>query len=207
MLQINLIPPERRRKERVISPLSFVLIPALIICLSLIAWDAKVLIDTKNEESNLAEQNKALSDLNNQLKEFPVLQDQSKQLINLKNAVEAVTKSRPFKWWYAIDILLDIFSDFPTIWITSLQTSDRVQAIPGKLPIEAMMKFDCLSLSADTDKMTDFRRRLKNTPELTRDIFDGGINEELSFEVNPLPEAKEEWTIRFLIELYRAKKE
>ena len=207
MLQINLIPKERRRKERVISPLSFALIPALIICLSLLAWDAKMLIDTNNLKDTLNEKTKELSNLNNQLKDFPVLQEQSKRLIDWKNAVETVKKTRPFKWWHAMDILLDIFSDFPTMWITSFQTSEGGQAIGKKIPIEAMMKFDCLSLRADTETMTNFRRRLKNTPELTRDIFNAGINEELSFEVNPLNEAKEEWAIKFLIELYRIKKD
>jgi hypothetical protein len=207
MLQINLIPPERRRKERVISPLSFALIPALIICLSLLAWDAKMLIDTNNLKNISSEKNKELSNLQNDLKEFSIWQEKSKQLNDWKNAAESVKNSRPFKWWHAIDILLDIFSDFPTVWITSFQTSEGGQTSGRKSPMEAMIKFDCLSLGADTETMTNFRRRLKNTPELTRDIFNGGINEELSFEVTPLNDAKEDFAIKFLIELYRIKKD
>jgi hypothetical protein len=206
MLQINLIPVERRRKEKTPLPRLFAILGSVAICITLLMLDIKIVLDTNNLKTILNDKSKELSNLQETLKDFPLLQERSKTLIVWKSAADEIKNSRPFKWWQAVDILLDILNDFPTIWISSFQTADKGQMRDSKTPVEAMIKMDCLSLDGSTELMTKFRRRLKNTPELTQTIFSGGINEELSFDLIPLSEAKEEWAVKFLIELYRIKK-
>lgn len=201
MLQINLIPLERRRKERTPLPRFIVIIAAVIVVLGLLIWDVKTLLDTNKAEALLAEKNKEWSELQKTLTDAPLRQKRVELLREWKTAADKITDSRPFKWWHAVDILWDIFNEFPTVWITNFQTSDKGPTGKTQLPIEAMMKFNCLSFGETTKTMTDFRRRLKNTPDLKR-IFTGGINKELSFEVVP---KKDEWVVKFLIELYRVK--
>lgn len=208
MLQINLIPVERRRKERTPLPRFIVIIAMVIVCLGILIWDVKTLLDTKSLRHDLDEKKKELTSLQESVKNIPELL--AKQLLLVAWEVEAdiITNSRPFKWWHAVDIIWDIFAEFPTVWITSFQTSDKGPSGRGREPMEAMMRFDCRSLGASTTTMTDFRRRLKNTPDLLN-IFDAGINKDLFFNLvqNTESNAKEEWIVSFLIELYRKKKE
>jgi len=206
MLQINLIPVERRRKEKTPLPRLVAILGSVAICITLLMLDIKIVLDTNNQKAILNDKNTEYSNLQETLKTFPLLQERSKTLIEWKSAADEIKNSRPFKWWQAVDILLDMLNDFPTIWISSFQTTDKGQIRDSKTPVEAMIKMDCYSLGGGTELMTKFRRRLKNTPELTQTIFNGGINEELSFELMPLTDAKEEWAIKFLIELYRVKK-
>ncbi|MBI4834593.1 MAG: hypothetical protein HY811_07235 [Planctomycetes bacterium] len=207
MLKINLIPFERRRKERTPLPRFVGIIIAVVVCLGVLGWDVKTMMDTKKVKQDITEKNVELAKVEAILNQIPALEQKKNDLKKWKEAAEKITKSRVFKWWHAIDTLFDVLHENQTVWVTSFECADK--AIGGtrtKKAIEAMIKMNCQAVAPDESKnpiiiMTDFRRRLKNTPELI-DIFNGGINEELTFKLNAT-DAKEDWIADFQIELYR----
>lgn len=204
MLQINLIPLERRRKERTPLPRFVGIIAIAIVCVVIALYDIKTVVDTNGLKIVLAGKQDTIVGLEKKLAEFPKWQQDKADLLQWASTAEAVKKTRPFKWWTALDVLLDVLADFPTVWIVSFQTSETQSPSAAK-PTEATIRFDCRSVGPNPDTMLNLRRRLKNTPELTA-IFDGGIIDDLYFDVTPLAEAKEEWAVVFLMELYRLKR-
>jgi cell division protein FtsB len=210
MLKINLIPFERRRKERTPLPRFFGIIVAVVICLGVLGWDVKTMMDTKKVKEDIAGKQAELAKVEAILNQIPALEQKINALKTWKESAEKITKSRVFKWWHAVDTLFDVLheDENQTIWISSFECSDKsIGGSKVKKAIEAMIKMNCQAVSHDEIKspitvMTDFRRRLKTNPELI-DIFNSGINQELSFKLNAT-DAKEEWIVDFLIELYRS---
>lgn len=204
MLQINLIPLERRRKERTPLPRFVGIIGVAIVCVGIALYDIKTVVDTNGQRTILSGKKDTIAGLEKKVSEFPKWQQDEADLLQWDSTAEAVKKTRSFKWWTALDVLLDVLADFPTVWIVSFQTSET-RSTSASQPTEAMIRFDGRSVGPSPDTMINLRRRLKNTPELTA-IFDGGIIDDLYFDVTPLADAKEEWAVVFLMELYRLKR-
>ena len=200
MLNINLIPLERRRKEKTPLPRFFIIIGVIVLCCGLSVWDVKTWLDTSKLKSDLQGKKADLKERQDAIQDLTQLMVKDAD-ITLWLVQAQMTAYRSFKWWHGTDILLDIFNEHPNIWITSFNASGSGKKVTGKPALEASMRFDCLALGSDTTPMTDFRRGLKNSIDLTN-IFNAGINEELSYNLMKL---KDGWAVSFVIELYRDK--
>lgn len=185
MLQINLLPLEKRRKERTPLPRFLVIISAAVIVILLLLWNIKIIVSTKQEEGQLAECDKKLNSMQEKLAGLSKLQDEEKQLLSWKQTAETVSALRVFKWWYVIDDLLYVFEGFPTIWIGTFGGKDSSAGGGTKSAVEASLSFDCHGLGNDPKLMTDFRNKLAlDSPEITgeKGVFNLGITNPPGFD-------------------------
>ena len=149
MLQINLIPLEKRRKDRTPLPRFLIIIGSIIIVLGLLFWDLTTWVNTNNEKGKLDVLKQEVEKKKSSLVDLSKLQDEKKQLEGWKQAADAVKALRVFKWWEVVDDLWYIFGEFPDIWISSFKGQDTAQNSASKVPIEATLSFDCKGLGED----------------------------------------------------------
>jgi hypothetical protein len=186
MLQINLIPLERRRKDRTPLPRFLIIIGSIIMVLGLLFWDLTTWVNTNNEKGKLAVLKQEVEKKKSSLVDLSKLQDEKKQLEGWKQAADAVKALRVFKWWEVVDDLWYIFGEFPDIWISSFKGQDTAQNPASKASIEATLSFDCKGLGEDPKLMTNFREKLTlDAPEITN-IFNRGITTPAEFSKNKL---------------------
>jgi hypothetical protein len=201
MIRINLLPPERQRKERTPLPRFLAMNAAIIICALLLIWDVYQYRSIKQQTTVYNTQKENLDSLLKQVEPYDQMLTEETKLNEWNKAAMEIKNTRSFFWWEKIDELWDVINSCRDIWITSLQALDGPP--PGRRAgsqIEASIIMNCFAAGSSSDRMTNFRVKLKNHPGL-KEIFNLGLNEPPQFQVVAQPESKEEFAVKFDIDL------
>jgi hypothetical protein len=205
MIRINLLPQERQRKERTPLPRFLAMNAAIIICALLLFWNAYLFMGIKRLKTEGEAKKENLSSMLKQVEPYDQMLVEEKNLSEWNKAAAEIKNTRSFLWWEKIDELWDIIHSARDIWITSLQALDGPPSSfrrSGDVKIEASISMNCLAAGASSERMTSFRITLKNHPGL-RETFNFGLNEPPQFHVEAQPEYKEEFAVKFDIDLMR----
>jgi Tfp pilus assembly protein PilN len=211
MIRIDLLPLERQRKERTPLPRFMAMNAAIIICMLLVVWNIFLYLDTGRLQEKLTGMKKQLANLLQQTEPYDRMIAEEKKLDAWNKSATEVKNTRSFLWWEKIDEIWDVIYDAKDIWITSLEASDMSASSPSsragstKTQIESSIKINCLATGASSDKMTNFRIKLKNHSGL-KETFDR-LNEPPQFQVIPQPDYQEGFAVKFDIELSRELKQ
>lgn len=208
MLKINLLPLERRHKDKTPILRLLAIYAAVVLSLVVLFWDVASYLKIGRGRQELDNQKKELVILKEATRGFDVVQKEVNNLKKRTETIETIQASRSFLWWETIDQLLDVICDNPKVWLVSLEgggLSSKSRSKPGQTgqQIEAELKFDCLSAGLDINLMTNFRTILKNHPGLKADF--PVINEPPEFEATVQTDYKEGYALRFDITLGRVK--
>jgi len=203
MIRINLLPPERQRKERTPLPRFLAMNASIIICALLLIWDVYQYMDIKPQTAEYETKKGDLESLLKQVKPYDQMLVEETKLNAWNKAATEIKNTRSFLWWEKIDELWDVIHDCRDIWITSLQAFDGPP--PGRradVKIEAAISMNCFAAGSSSDRMTNFRIKLKNHLGL-KEIFNLGLNEPPQFQVIAQPEYKEGFAVKFDIDMAR----
>ncbi len=205
MLKINLLPFERRHKDKTPILRLLSIYAAVVLSLVVLFWDVATYLKIGRGRQELDNKKKELIILKEATSGFDTVQKEVDNLKKRTETIETIQASRSFLWWETVDQLLDVVCDNPKMWLVSLEggeLSGKSRSKPGQ-QIEAELKFDCLSAGLDIDLMTNFRTILKNHPGLKAGF--PVINEIPEFQAKVMTEYKEGWALEFEIELSRIK--
>jgi Tfp pilus assembly protein PilN len=206
MIRINLLPEERRRKEKTPLPRFLAMNAAIIVCLLLGIWNVYMYVGIKQQTERLRADKVNLTDLQKQTLDYNKMLTEEKKLSEWNKAAEQIKNTREFRWWEKIDELWDVIYGARDVWITSLQA---IEAAPpshrSKTPVSASISMGCFATGMSSDRMTSFRMKLKAHQGL-KETFNLGINEPAQFSVVAQPQYKEEFAVKFDIDLSREKK-
>ncbi|MFH1230157.1 MAG: hypothetical protein V1709_01530 [Planctomycetota bacterium] len=201
MICINLLPPERQRKERIPLPRFLAMNAAIIICALLLIWNVYQYRETKQQSAIYNTKKEDLESLLKKVELYDQMLVDETELNKWNKTAAEIKNTRSFLWWEKIDELWDVIHSSHDIWITSLQALDGPP--PGRradTKIEASISMNCLAAGSSSDRMTSFRIELKNHPGL-KETFNLGLNEPPQFQVIAQPEYKEESAVKFDIDL------
>ena len=206
MITINLLPEEKRYKERTPLPRFLLLNAAIITCGLLIVWNLVMWMSLRGKETSLKEEQKILVKLQEQTADFGKKVAEEQELSGWSKSVATVIETRPFVWWEAIDYLWDLIASSQTIWVTSLRGEEGsgTGSKRGSSPVGYVLSFGALSATDDVEKMNDFRIKLRHSPEIIK-IFDLAFQERPNKIKQGMPDYKEEYALKFDIELQRSK--
>ena len=206
MIRINLLPEERRRKEKTPLPRFLAMNAAIIICLLLGIWNAYMYVGIKQQTDRLRTDKGSLADLQKQTSEYSKMQAEEQKLNEWNKAATQIKETREFYWWETIDDLWDVIYGARDVWITSLQAAETAPpSFRSKTPVSASISMGCFAAGMSSERMTSFRVKLKGHPGL-KETFNLGINEPPQFSVVAQPLYKEEFAVKFDIDLSREKK-
>ena len=206
MIQINLLPPEKRKKEKTPLPRFLVMTGAVAACFILGFWNINGCIQLKNLNKDLVSETINKEILKKAVEPYEKMEQEEAALKARQNLVQEVIKTRTFLWWQAVDALWDVICEYPTVWITSLDgTTEGLTSTQSGKPMDARITFKVFSAGPVVQHVMDFRTRLKKhkgTKEKpgVADIFDGGINEPPSYKI---VKERGEDSVQFDIELKR----
>lgn len=201
MIRINLLPPERQRKERTPLPRFLAMNAAIIICALLLIWNIYLYRGVKQQTIEYNTKKENLESLLKQVEPYDQMLIDETKLNEWNKAATEIKNTRSFLWWEKIDDLWNVIYSSHDIWITALQALDGPP--PGRradTKIEASITINCLAAGSSSDRMTSFRKELKNHPGL-KETFNLGLNEPPQFQVIAQPEYKEEFAVKFDIDL------
>ncbi|MFH1226664.1 MAG: hypothetical protein V1701_02020 [Planctomycetota bacterium] len=205
MITINLLPEDKRYKERTPLPRFLLLNAAIIILLLLVFWNAVLMAKLSGKDKVLDSEQDNLGKLQQQTIDFEKKAAEEKNLSEWKKAVDSVISTRPFSWYEAVDYLCDLISGSPTIWITSLRGEEGSGSkASAKGQVAYTLSIGCLSATDNVEKMTEFRIKLRHHPELGK-IFDLGYDDALNLVKVAMPDYTEEFALKFDIELRKGK--
>jgi len=210
MIKINLLPPERIRKERTPLPRFLAMIAATVICLLMIFWNVYLFTGNKQKEDELKIKQKDLNELLEKVKPYDQMLVEEKEISDWNNVAKQIKGTRTFFWWEAIDQVWDAIHSVRDVWITSLQALDgppgSFKMVPGRdVKVEAAISMDCFAAGSSSERMTNFRITLKNHQRI-REIFNLGLNEPPELTVVAQPESQEGFAMQFKIDLSREAK-
>lgn len=203
MLKINLLPIERQHKDRTPLPRFLLIIASVVIVIGILVWNIHIFLQTRSTQDSLEKCEKELAGLQDKVSDVERLRKEEKQLLTWKKIGESVKNSRLFLWWQKVDVLWDVFEEYPRLWITSFKLTNKSSSQAKAI---ANITFNCSIFSVgeiDVNGMTNFHRRLKKTPELMDD-FNGGVTEPLDFSAKRMSgssDEKPEWLLKFKIEI------
>lgn len=206
MITINLLPEEKRYRERTPLPRFLLLNAAIIMLLLLLFWNGYMWMTFRDKEASLKIEREALAALQAKTTDFDKKVAEEQELSGWGKSVNDVIVTRPFVWWEAIDYLWDLVTGTQSIWVTSLR-GEEGSGSGSKQSLAQVgynMNFGALSATDDVEKMNDFRIKLRHSPELIK-IFDLGFQEKPNKIKQAMPDYKEEYALKFDIELQRAK--
>lgn len=207
MIRINLLPEERRRKEKTPLPRFLAMNAAIIICLLLGTWDAYTYVDINRKTEMLRTDKDALSKLQIQTSDYNNMLAEEQKLNEWNNAAAQIKNTRQFYWWEKIDELWDVIYGARDVWITSMQAAESApSSYRSKTPVSASISMNCLAAGFSSDRMTNFRIKLKSHQGLM-ETFNLKINEPPQFSVVAQPQTKEEFAIKFDIDMSRERKD
>lgn len=173
MLQINLLPLEKRKPERTPIP-RFALILALTAATVGIAFYVVFLfIEISNLSKTIVEKNLRYADVVKQVADFPTLQAEASAAQSTWTQIEQVAV-RPMRWSLAIRALVDVIVKNPRIWIENITMLDagtarsmRASQVPGdRGAAGGGIVIRCGAAGNNTSVMTKFRNDLKTDPAL-----------------------------------------
>lgn len=206
MIRINLLPEERRRKEKTPLPRFLAMNAAIIICLLMGIWNASMYVGIKQQTERLRTDKGNLVDLQKQTAEYNKMLAEEEKLNKWNEAAAQIKNTREFYWWEKIDELWDVIYGAHDVWITSLQATEAAPpSHRSKTPVSASISMGCFAAGMSSERMTSFRVKLKGHQGL-RETFNLGINEPPQFSVVAQPQYKEEFAVKFDIDLSREKK-
>ncbi|MBI5778759.1 MAG: hypothetical protein HZA49_04825 [Planctomycetes bacterium] len=206
MIRINLLPEERRRKEKTPLPRFLAMNAAVIICLLLGIWDAYTYVDINRKTEMLRTDKDALSKLQIQTADYNTMLAEEQKLSEWNKAALQIKETREFYWWEKIDEIWDIIYGARDVWITSLLANESAPAgYRGKASVSASISMNCLATGFSSERMTNFRLKLKSHQSLM-ETFNLKINEPPQFSVVAQPQAKEEFAVKFDIDMSRERK-
>jgi len=201
MIRINLLPPERQRKEKTPLPRFLAMNASIIICALLLIWDVYQYMGINPRATEYETKKGYLESLLKQVTPYDQMLVEETKLNGWNKAATDIKNTRSFLWWKKTDELWDVIHDSRDIWITTLQAFDGPP--PGRradVKIEASISMKCLAAGSSSDRMTNFRIKLKNHPGL-KETFNLGLNEPPQFQVIAQPGYKEEFAVKFDIDL------
>ncbi|MCK5579578.1 MAG: hypothetical protein KAI63_08650 [Planctomycetes bacterium] len=189
MIQINLLPIERRRKEKTPLPRFLILIAGVIACLLLGVWNIHGCSQLKQAEKQRTEKTQERDQLKVAVAPYQKLQAEEAGMKARKKSIDSVLKTRTFLWWQAVDCLWEVICEYNTIWLTSFEAKGELKGLRREKsqPLEASITFKAFSAGQTVDKVSDFRTRLKThqgspgKPGVA-DIFDV-INEPFGYKL------------------------
>ncbi|MEW6027503.1 MAG: hypothetical protein AB1599_09445, partial [Planctomycetota bacterium] len=147
----------------------------------------------------LADLQKKTADYNNLLAKEAKLNEWNKAALEIKN-------TREFYWWEKVDELWDVIYGARDVWITSFDASEGAAGgYRGKVPVSAGISINCYAAGFSSERMNSFRIKLK-THQGLMETFNLKINEPPQFTVVAQPQFKEEFAVKFDINMNRAKK-
>lgn len=206
MIRIDLLPEERRRKERTPLPRFLAMNAAIVICLLLIVWNAYMFMDIRKQKDKLRLNKEELADLQKKTADYNNMLAEEKKLSEWNNAAVQIKNTREFYWWEKIDELWDVIYGARDVWITSLQAAETAPGgLRAKVPVSASISMGCFAAGYSSDRMTSFRLKLKSHQGLM-ETFNLKINEPPQFTVVAQPQYKEEFAVKFNIDMGREKK-
>ncbi len=206
MIRINLLPEERRRKEKTPLPRFLAMNAAIIICLLLGIWNVYMYVGIEKQTERLRTDKGNLADLQKQTLEYNKMLAEEQKLNEWNEAATQIKNTREFYWWEKIDELWDVIYGARDVWITSLQATEAAASgNRGKAQVSASISMGCYAAGISSERMTSFRVKLKGHQGL-KETFNLGINEPPQFSVVAQPQYKEEFAVKFDIDLSREKK-
>jgi len=205
MIRINLLPIEKRRKERTPLPRFIAMNAAIVACLLLAFLVFQLYKKQGQLQTDLADAKNMLNLLQEEVKPYDELLKEESSITAWISEADKIKNSRPFMWWEKVDELWDVVVNARDVWITSLQAQDTAQGgYKGKnrAAVTASISMNCLSAGSSPDKMTAFRKSLKSHMGL-KETFNFGLNEPPQFLITSVPNTKEEFAVKFYIDLSR----
>jgi len=206
MIRINLLPEERRRKEKTPLPRFLAMNAAIIICLLMGIWNGSMYLGIKQQTDKLRTDRGNLTDLQKQTSEYSKMQAKEQKLSEWNKAALQIKETREFYWWEKIDELWDVIYGAHDVWITSLVAAESAPSSARSKKVSASISMGCYAAGMSSEKMTSFRGKLKGHQGL-KETFNLGINEPPQFTVVAQPQYKEEFAVKFDIDLAKEKKQ
>ncbi|MDI6732396.1 MAG: hypothetical protein QME51_00345 [Planctomycetota bacterium] len=206
MIRIDLLPEERRHKERTPLPRFLAMNAAIIVCLLLIIWNVYIIADINRLEEREKADSTTLQRLQKETQGYDNMLKKERELSEWNKAMSQIMDTRAFFWWEKIDELWDVINNAGDIWIASLQALDSAPGgYRGGGKAESAISMNCFTAGISSERMTGFRIKLKNHEGL-RKTFNLGLNEPPQFQVVAQPEYQEEFAVSFNIDLVGGKK-
>jgi len=206
MIRINLLPVEKRKRERTPLPRfglilldAGVLTAVVFLCLLHLIW----INDLQTEIKNLQTRRDSLAGA---VKDHKDLTGEIAKLTATLKDIENTT-GRKVEWWRAMDALWEVIHFNPRIWITDLQTIDDKAAasaaksynseFAGTPGYGVTMKCHCAG--KDVTSLTKFRMDLKRNADVKK--YFSEINWDAQWNVTREEAFVEGWSMSFDIKL------
>lgn len=182
IIRINLLPPEKRRRER--TPLSrFVaLIVGTAVNAAIVLFMVKVALDTKglNEQKTSVE-----GRITTTKKKVEPEYDKTKKQVDTigarKNAIDALKKEKILAWSEVIDTVCDVMVANQWVWLTGIDMGEGAKGPKGSTQLDMYILLNCSSTASEEDCKKD--RVGEVMTKLKYDIWD-------KFKVGPGSDAR-----------------
>lgn len=206
MIRINLLPVEKRRKERTPLPrLGLVMLDASVLAV-VVVYCIFVFLQIVAKEGEIADLSKKLNDLKPFVEQHAKLTEQIKKVETSVTEVEKTAK-RNIEWWRAVDMVWEVFHNNPRVWVEDITITEGRSlesavkktdpGFKGTIPYGITLK--CFCAGKDVAVLTKFRRDLRNHPELKKWFI--GINADVSWTISSADEYVEKYSMPFEVVL------
>lgn len=173
MIQINLLPPEKRRVEKTPPHIFVLMIVDVILITSLIFYLISIYLKVSETERIIKDHKVTLKELKPFVTAYDKAESELSGLTKMIKEIEGVVIRR-FKISDALDAITEVIQQNPKIWIEKVELLDprrikvelrkRVPGLKG-LP-EFAVALSCNAAGLDAQVITRFRMDLKTDPRI-----------------------------------------
>lgn len=171
IIRINLLPPEKRRRER--TPLSryIALIVGTSVNAAIVLFMAKTALDTHDLKMQSEKITKEISATKRAMipdidkkrgrpgfdetkaanAEYDKTKSQVEKITTRKNAIEALKKERILSWAEVIDSICDVMAANPWVWLTQLEMGEGTKGPKGSAQLDLYVQLSCNSTASQQD--------------------------------------------------------
>ncbi len=206
MIRINLLPVEKRKKERTPLPRFGLIVLDVGVLTAIVFYCVWVYLQILVVEDEVRQLNQTKADLQPYVDKHRDLQGRLAALRSQLTEIEQTT-GRRIEWWRAMDSLWEVINSNPRVWLSEISlledrtTEGRVRQynpeFSGTPPFGIQFRAHCAG--REVTSFTKFRMDLKRSPELKRWFAE--INWDAQWVLAEEPQFVEQYSMGFDVTL------
>ncbi|GEM_PF-5325461 len=156
IIRVNLLPPEKRRRERTSLSRYVALIVGTAVNAAIVAFMVKLFVDTGNLNKQKADVEGRIALTKKKVDpEYDKTKKDIEKIDTRKKAIEALKKEKILVWSEVIDAVCDIFAANQWVWLTGVDMGEGTKGPKGATQLDLYLVLACSSTASAEDCKLD----------------------------------------------------
>lgn len=171
IIRINLLPPEKRRRERTPFSRYVALIVGTAVNAAIVLFMVKTALDTRHLNQQKADEETRIATLKKKVEpEYEKTKKDVEKIEARKKAIEALKKEKILSWSEVIDSVCDVLAANQWVWLTGMDLAEGGKGPRGQQQLDLYVALNCSSTASEEDCKLD--RVGEVMTKFKRDIWD-----------------------------------